>query len=55
MNKTETTYRTKTIKVGTAVVTIHRPILSDQEREKAEDTVRTALCRYGKAIEGLKN
>ena len=51
-NKPETVYRTKTIQVGSVVVTIHRPVLSDKERVKAEDAVRTALSRYGKAIIG---
>lgn len=37
-------YRTKTIKVGDCTVIMHRPILSDQEREKRERTVETALA-----------
>ena len=53
--KTETTYRTKTIKVGNVVVTIHRPVLSDKERVKAEDVVRTALSHYGRSIYGKTN
>ena len=52
MNKTETIYHTKTIQVGNAVVTIHRPVLSDKERGKVEDAVITALGRYGKAVIG---
>ena len=52
-NKTETVYRTKTIVVGNATVCIHQPILTEAERTKVEDAVRTALSRYGKAI--IKN
>lgn len=39
-------YRTKTIRVGNCIVTVHRPILSDSERKKAEDRVKTALLNY---------
>mgnify|MGYP003293065833 CR=1 FL=1 len=55
MNKTETTYRTKTIQVGNATVCIHQPILTDSERNKVTESIVAALCRYGKAIEKLKN
>ena len=53
MNKTETTYRTKTIQVGNATVCIHQPILTDKEREKVAESVISALSRFGKAI--IKN
>lgn len=53
MDKVET-YRTKTIKVGDAVVRIHQPILSEQERLKREDTLKKALANYGKLLEGVK-
>lgn len=36
-------YRTKTMQIGNCTVTVHRPILDDQEREKREDQVRIAL------------
>ena len=36
-------YRTKTIKVGNATVTIRRPILDDEERARREERVREAL------------
>ena len=36
-------YRTKTMQIGNCTVTVHRPILDDQERERAEDKVRDAL------------
>jgi hypothetical protein len=36
-------YRTKTIQVGNCTVRIHRPILNDQERARAEEQVRDAL------------
>lgn len=52
MNKTETVYRTKTVVVGNVAVTIHRPVLSDKERERVEDNIVSALSRYGKAIIG---
>ena len=36
-------YRTKTIRVGNCIVTIHRPILSDAERRKIEDQIKIGL------------
>jgi hypothetical protein len=36
-------YRTKTVQVGNCTVRIHRPILDDQERARAEEQVRDAL------------
>ena len=36
-------YRTKTIQVGNCTVRIHRPILNEQERARAEEQVRDAL------------
>ena len=45
-------YRTKTIQVGNATVCIHQPILSDQERAKREDALRTALRNYGRNLIG---
>ena len=36
-------YRTKTIQVGNCTVTVHRPILDEQERARAEERVRDAL------------
>lgn len=36
-------YRTKTVQVGNCTVRVHRPILDDQERARAEDQVRDAL------------
>lgn len=41
-------YRTKTIKSGDCTIVIHRPILSDKEREKRERIVETALSNYAK-------
>lgn len=41
-------YRTKTIKRGNFTIVIHRPILSDKEREKRERIVETALSNYAK-------
>lgn len=42
-------YRTKTIKCGDCTIVLHRPILSDKEREKRERIVETALTNYGKS------
>lgn len=42
-------YRTKTIKSGNVTIVIHRPILTDKEREKRERIVETALANYGKS------
>ena len=36
-------YETKTIQLDNCTVTVHSPILNDQERKKAEDRVRAAL------------
>ena len=41
-------YRTKIIKVGNATIEINRPILTDEERKKAEARVIQALSCYGK-------
>ena len=41
-------YRTKTIKRDGLTIVIHRPILSDKEREKRERIVETALTNYVK-------
>lgn len=49
-NKTEIEYRTKTVVVGNVAVTIHRPVLSDKERERVENVVRTALSHYGRTV-----
>ena len=36
-------YRTKTMQIGNCTVTVHRPILDEQEQARAEDKVRDAL------------
>lgn len=36
-------YRTMRMKVGNCTVTVHRPILDDQERARREEQVRMAL------------
>ena len=36
-------YYTKAMRIGNCTVTVHRPILNDQEREKAEERIRDAL------------
>lgn len=36
-------YYTKEVQVGNCTVTIHRPILDDQERARREEQVRDAL------------
>lgn len=46
-------YITKTIQIGNAVITIHRPILSDQERARRTEELVSALSRYGKAVAEL--
>ena len=43
-------YRTKTMKVGSATVIVHRPVLSSAEYQKRERNVRAALETYGRAI-----
>lgn len=44
----ETKYTTRTIKVGNCTVIIERPILTDEERKKAEARVIQALSCYSK-------
>ena len=41
-------YRTKVIRVGNATIEIHRPILTDDERNKRENQVKDALKGFGK-------
>ena len=41
-------YRTKIIKIGNATIEINRPILTDEEREKAEEKVIQALKCFGR-------
>lgn len=41
-------YRTKIIKVGNATIEINRPILTDEERKKAEEKVIQALKCFGR-------
>ena len=41
-------YRTKVIRVGNCTVEIHRPILTDAERNKRENQVTDALRGLGK-------
>ena len=36
-------YQTKIVQVGNCTVRIHRPILDDQERARAEEKVKDAL------------
>ena len=36
-------YYTKTLQIGNCTVTVHRPILDDQEMAKREEQVRIAL------------
>ena len=40
-------YRTKIITVGNATIEINRPILTDEERKKAEEKVIQALKCFG--------
>ena len=51
MTKTEE-YTTETIRVGNAIVCIHRPVLTESERAKRTEELVSALARYGKAIIG---
>ena len=44
----ETKYTTRTIKVGNCTVIIERPILTDEERKKAEERVIQALSCFCK-------
>ena len=44
----ETKYTTRTMQVGNCTVIIQRPILTDEERKKAEARVIQALIQFGK-------
>lgn len=44
----ETKYTTRTMRIGNCTVIIERPILTDEERKKAEARVIQALICYGK-------
>lgn len=44
----EREYTTRTLKIGNATVIINRPILTDEERKKAEAKIIQALSCYGK-------
>lgn len=44
-------YRTKTIKVGNVTCEINRPILTEEEQQKAEARVMQTLMIYGKQIQ----
>lgn len=37
-------YRVETIQVGNATVTLRRPILTAEERSRAEEDVKHAIC-----------
>ncbi len=43
-------YRTKVIRVGNCTIEIHRPILTEEERIKAENQVRDALRGFGRSM-----
>ena len=48
-------YTTQTIEIGNnCIVTIHRPILTKEERKKREQEVIEALEHFGKALEREK-
>lgn len=44
----ETQYTTRTMQIGNCKVIIERPILTDEERKKAEAKIIQALSCYGK-------
>ena len=44
----ETKYTTRTLKIGNCTVIINRPILTDEERKKAEARIIQALSCYCK-------
>lgn len=44
----ETKYTTRTLRLPNCTVIIQRPILTDEERKKAEAKIIQALSYYGK-------
>lgn len=43
-------YRTKVIKTANATIEINRPILTEDERRRREETVIQALRAFGKEV-----
>ena len=43
-------YRTRTFKHGNCTITVHRPILTDEERIKREEEIKRALAEFGRAM-----
>ena len=43
-------YRTKTMQIGNCTVTVHRPILDNEERLRREEAVKQALFLFGKEL-----
>ena len=43
-------YRTKVIKTANATIEINRPILTEDERRKREETVIQAIRAFGKEV-----
>lgn len=48
MDTNETSYRTETICFGNVTINVHRPILTEAEKEKTEESIKTALADFSK-------
>ena len=44
-------YTTEVYKIGNCTARVHRPVLTDEERARREDSVKKALERFFKAVE----
>lgn len=50
MIKNEPVYHTETVHIGNVTVNVHRPKLTEAERRKAEEFIKTALADFGKKL-----
>ena len=47
-------YRTTTLQIGSCTVNIHRPVLSREDRERAEEQLKTSMLLLAEAAEAAQ-
>ena len=47
-------YTTKVYEIGNCTAIVHRPVLTDEERKKREDSIKRELEHFFKAVEREK-
>lgn len=47
-------YTTAVYKIGNCTAIVHRPVLTDEERKKREDSIKRELEHFFKAVEREK-